>query len=164
MRLHGGLYSVGENVYINIGVNITDPAYVRIANNCTLSACTLLGHDGVTRVLNNAYDKKLDSVGKIDIKDNCFVGHGAIVMPGVTIGPNSIVAAGALITKDVQPGMVVGGVPAKVICTTEELVMRLEKRTEKYPWNDMIKRRKGAFDPEMEPELIAMRAKYFYGE
>ncbi|MES2583327.1 MAG: acyltransferase [Pseudomonadota bacterium] len=114
--------------------------------------------------MNNAYDKKLDSVGKIDIKDNCFVGHGAIVMPGVTIGPNSIVAAGALITKDVQPGMVVGGVPAKVICTTEELVMRLEKRTEKYPWNDMIKRRKGAFDPEMEPELIAMRAKYFYGE
>lgn len=164
LKLHGGLYSVGRDVAINVGVNITDPGYVRIGNNCSLSACTLLGHDGVVRVLNNAYGKKLDSVGKIDIRDNSFVGHGAIVMPGVTIGPNSIVAAGALITKDVPPGIVVGGVPAKVICSTEELVARLEARTESYPWCELIKRRKGSFDEKLEPELLSMRMKYFYGE
>jgi len=164
LRLHGGLQSIGENVYINIGVNITDPAYVRIANNCTLSACTLLGHDGVIRILNNAYGKKLDSVGKIDIKDNCFVGHGAIVMPGVTIGPNSIVSAGAVVTKDVPPGMIVGGVPGKVIGTTEDLVKRLEARTDSYPWRELIRKREDVLDPKFESELLSMRVKYFYGE
>lgn len=163
MGRHGGLYSVGFDVSINIGVNITDPSYVRIGNNCALSACTLLGHDGVVRILNNAYEKKLDSVGKIDILDNSFVGHGAIVMPGVTIGPNSIVAAGALITKDVPPGVVVGGVPGKVIGSTDELVKRLEARSASYPWNELIQKRVGAFDPAVESELIRMRVKYFYG-
>jgi acetyltransferase-like isoleucine patch superfamily enzyme len=164
LKRHGGLHSVGRDVAINVGVSITDPGYVRIGNNCSLSACTLLGHDGVVRVLNNAYGKKLDSVGKIDIRDNSFVGHGAIVMPGVTIGPNSIVAAGALIAKDVPAGVVVGGVPGKVICSTEELVKRLEARTESYPWFELIKKRNGSFDQETEPELFRMRVKHFYGE
>lgn len=163
MKRHGGLHSVGEDVSINIGVNITDPAYVRIGNNCALSACTLLGHDGVIRILNNAYGKKLDSVGKIDIRDNSFVGHGAIVMPGITIGPNSIVSAGSVVTKDVPPGMIVGGVPGKVIGTTEDLVTRLQTRTDGYPWRDLIVNRKGTFDPEIEPELLRMRVTHFYG-
>ena len=46
---------------------------------------------------------------------NCFVGAGAIVLPGVTIGDGSIVAAGAVVTKDVPPGSIVAGSPAKVI-------------------------------------------------
>ncbi len=164
MKMHGGLYSVGNDVAINTGANITDPAYVRIGNNCTLSDCTLLGHDGVVRILNNAYGKKLDSVGKIDIRDNCFIGHGVVVMPGVTIGPNSVVAAGAVVTKDVPPGMVVGGVPGKVIGTTEELVRKLEAKTDGYPWRELIRKRVGAFDASMESELLSMRTKHFYGE
>lgn len=97
------LHHIGINTCITLGANITDPAYVSIGDNCTLSVCTILGHDGVVRVLNNAYGKKLDSVGKTDIRDNCFIGHGSILMPDLTIGPNSIVAAGAVVTKDVPP-------------------------------------------------------------
>ena len=164
VKRHAGLHAVGDDVFINVGANITDPAYVRIGNNCTLSDCTLLGHDGVIRILNNAYGKKLDSVGKIDIRDNCFIGHGAIVMPGITIGPNSIVSAGSVITKDVPPGMIVGGVPGKVIGTTEDLVRRLEVRTESYPWRELIASRVGAFDPKIEPELQRLRVAHFYGE
>ncbi|MEO7106193.1 MAG: DapH/DapD/GlmU-related protein, partial [Rhodoferax sp.] len=110
------------------------------------------------------YGKKLDSVGKIDICDNSFIGHGAIVMPGVTIGPNSIVSAGTVVTKDVPPGMIVGGVPGKVIGTTEELVRRLEVRTDGYPWRELIVNRSGTFDPKIEPELLRMRVAHFYGE
>lgn len=164
LKVHGGFYAMGESNSINVGITITDPAYLRIGNNCALSACTLLGHDGSIRVLNAAYGKTLDSVGKIDIRDNSFVGHGAIVMPRVTIGPNSIVAAGAVVTTDVAPGTVVGGNPARVICTTEAMVERMEARSDAYPWNDMIKRRKGAFDAAMEPELVRMRQHSFYGE
>ncbi len=163
MARWGGLHSIGKDVWINVACNITDPAYVRLGNNISLSACTLLGHDGVIRVLSNAYGKKLDSVGKIDIRDNSFVGHGAIVMPGVTIGPNSIVAAGAVVTGDVPPGWVVGGIPAKKICPTEQLVARMEARTESYPWKDLIYQREGPFDPVLEPRLQQMRVEHFYG-
>lgn len=163
LKRHGGLYAIGENTSINVGINITDPAYVRIGSNCALSACTLLGHDGVVRILNTTYGKKLDSVGKIDILDNSFVGHGAIVMPGVTIGPNSIVAAGSVVSKDVPPGVVVGGVPAKVIGTTDALVARIESRSNDYPWHHLIEQREGAFDARMEPELRRMRVQHFYG-
>lgn len=159
-----GLYSVGQDVSINLGCNITDPSRLRIGSNVTLSACTILGHDGVIRILNTRYGKKLDSVGAVDIRDNCFIGHGAIVMPNVCIGPDSIVAAGAVVTKDVPPGMVVGGNPARPICTTEALVMRLEKRCEAYPWIELIKQREGAYDPRIEPQLKAQRAAFFFGE
>ena len=162
LRRHGGFYAMGELNSINIGITITDPGYVRIGNNCALSACTLLGHDGSVRILNTAYSKKLDSVGKIDIKDNSFVGHGAIVMPRVTIGPNSIVAAGSVVTHDVPPGTVVGGNPAKFICTTDDMVRRMEARCVEYPWYYLIQRREGAFDAQMEPQLVAMRQKHFF--
>lgn len=160
----GRLNSIGDNVEISIGCNITDPSLVRIGNNVTLSDCTLLGHDGVIRILNARFGKKLDSVGSIDILDNCFVGYGSIVMPRVVIGPDSVVAAGAVVTKDVPPGVVVGGNPARVICTTEDLVKRMEDRCSDYPWMDIIRERSGAYDPELEPTLVAMRVQHFFGD
>lgn len=160
----GGLHSVGQCVHISPGCNITDPALVRIGNNVTLADCTLLGHDGVIRILNARYDKKLDSVGAIDIRDNCFIGYASIVMPRVTIGPDSIVAAGAVVTKNVPPGVVVGGNPARILCATEELVQKIEARCNAYPWIDIIRQRSGAYDPDLEPMLTAMRAKHFFGE
>jgi len=159
----GGFHSVGRNVQINPGCNITDPRLVRLGNNSGLSDCTLIGHDGAVELIEIIYGKRLDSVGFIDIRDNSWVAHGAIVMPRVTIGPNSIVAAGAVVTKDVPPGTVVGGNPAKVICTMEDLVKRVEARCEAYPWIHLIRERTEAFDPQLEPKLAAMRAEYFYG-
>ena len=162
LRQHGKLNSIGQNCRINLGVNISNPEYVRLGNNIILSDCTLLGHDGVVGVLNVAYGVKLDSVGKIDIKDNVFIGHGAIILPGVTIGPNAVVAAGAVVTKDVQPGDIVGGVPAKPISRMDDLVRRLQEETDLLPWADIIRKREGTFDPKLEPALIAMRVKYFF--
>lgn len=164
LKRHGGYYSIGQNCSINLGANITDPAYVRLGNNVSLSDCTLLGHDGVIAVLNQAYGVKLDSVGKVDIRDNVFIGHGAIVMPGVTIGPNSIVAAGAVVTRDVKEGDIVGGVPARPISRIDDLVRRLREKTDLLPWSNIINNRASAFDPKVEAELVAIRARYFFSE
>ena len=155
-------YSIGNNCHINIGANVTDPKLVRIGNNVILSDCTILGHDGVIAMLNVAYNVKLDAVGMVDIKDNVFIGHGAIIMPNVTIGNNAIVAAGAVVTKNVLPGDIVAGVPAKCIGKVDDLVKKLQIKTDNYPWSEIIKARQGAFDPKVEPLLNKMRQQYFF--
>src|SRR5258708_22503998 len=125
LRRQGRLHTIGRDCSILPGTVITDPSYVRLGSNVSLSHCTLLGHDGSISVLNKAYGVRLDSVGKIDIRDNVFVGWGAIVLPDVTIGPNAIVAAGAVVTRDVPPNTIVGRVPASPIGTGDALVDKL---------------------------------------
>ena len=163
LRKYGNFYSIGNDCMIWPYTNITDPQYVKIGNNVILTACSIFGHDGVVAMLNKAYDKKLDSVGKIEINDNVFIGHGAIVMPGVIIGPNAVVAAGSVVIHNVLEGTVVAGVPARAIGDIDNLIAKLEHKTMLFPWNDLLKERNGSFDPLLEPELIRKRVDFFYG-
>jgi acetyltransferase-like isoleucine patch superfamily enzyme len=70
LRLHGNLYSIGENCTLLPSTVFTDPSYVRIGNNVHFSSCIPIDHDGAIAMLNQAYNVKLDAVGKIDIRDN----------------------------------------------------------------------------------------------
>jgi len=158
-----GIYSMGEDVGIVPGTTILDPKTVRIGNNVLLANCTLIGHDGAVHILNKTYGAKLDRVGKIDIKDNVFIGHQAIIMPGVTIGPKAIVAAGAIVTRDVEPNSVVAGVPARKISSMDELYEKMKEETQRLPWVNLIEQRATAFDPLLEPELTRQRIKHFFG-
>jgi acetyltransferase-like isoleucine patch superfamily enzyme len=63
--------------------------------------------------------------GSITVGDNVFIGYGAIVLPGVKVGNNVVIAAGAVVTKDVPDGVVVAGVPARVVRTVEEYIKRV---------------------------------------
>jgi acetyltransferase-like isoleucine patch superfamily enzyme len=164
LRRSGRLQAIGKEVGIVAGTEILDPAYVRIGNNVLLANCTLIGHDGAVSVLNRALGLRLDRVGKIDIRDNVFIGHRAIVMPGVTIGPNAIVAAGAVVTKDVPPDTVVGGVPARAIGSFAELGRRMEAETKQLPWGHLIAERAESFDAALEPELVRLRVAHFFPE
>ena len=99
LRRHGGFHHIGEHVNINYGANVTDPARVSIGNNVVLSDCNLIGHDGSVEMLNRLYGDSVDAVGKIVVHDNVFIGHGVIVLRGVSIGPNAIVGAGAVVNS-----------------------------------------------------------------
>ena len=70
------------------------------------------------------YIPNFDCFGKIVIEDWAYIGSGTLIMPGVTIGESSLVAAGSVVTKSVPPGMIVGGNPARVICSVEDYVER----------------------------------------
>lgn len=93
------------------------PGLVKIGKNCHITdGVQFLTHDYSVAVVNKLYpDETVMVVDPIEVKDNCFIGINAIILPGVTIGPNSIVGAGSVVNKDVPPNTVVAGNPAKVL-------------------------------------------------
>ncbi len=163
LKARCAFFSMGENCSIQTNVHIADPSYVRMGNNVRLSGCTLFGHDGSINMINRAYGLKLDRVGKIELLDNVYVGHQAIILPGVTVGPNAIVASGAVVSKDVPENVVYGGIPAKRICSLDEHVERLKKQAADLPWMHLIEERNAEFDPEIQPELDRIRLATWYG-
>ena len=132
-----------------------------------MSVCSLIGHDASIAVLNRLYNTRLKSLGSIVVHDNVFIGYGTIVLPGVTIGPNAIVGTGAVVTKDVRDGDIVGGNPARPIGKVEDLWQKLEKRTDEYPWGHLIRQREGGKSfgsSELDKEVLKLRQDYFFGE
>lgn len=107
---------------------------IRIHNNVRIASnVTFVTHDITHFMLNSrAVNTKENNeiVGCIEIMDNVFVGTNVTILNNVRIGPNAIVAAGAVVSKDVPPNSVVGGVPAKVICSLDEY---MAKRKTAYP-------------------------------
>jgi acetyltransferase-like isoleucine patch superfamily enzyme len=162
LKRHGGFHAIGEDCYISPWATIPDPDYVHLGNNVRISTCSIFGHDGSVNMINRAFGMSLDSVGKVEIRDNVFLAHGCIIQPGVTIGPNVIVSAGAVVNRDVEPGMIVAGVPAKPVGTVAMYAEMLGTRNQKYPWRHLIEKRAREFDPATEQELRRMRVAYFY--
>ena len=103
--------TIGKNVTINKGATILSPGKVVIEDN------VLIGPEvKIATVDHDLYDRhNLFHFGQVTIKENAWICIGAIICPGVTIGRNAVVAAGAVVTKDVPDNVVVGGNPAKVI-------------------------------------------------
>lgn len=163
LRERGDFYAMGDDCYIEPSAQIEDRAYVRLGKNVRIAACTILGHDGTVNMINRALGLRLDSVGKIDIRDNVYIGYNVIILPGVTIGPNAIVSAGSVVRSDVAEGDVVAGVPAKRVGRLEMSVAILKAKNQKFPWRHLIEERNSEFDPRMEPELVRLRVEHFYG-
>lgn len=164
LRERGDLYALGEDCFIDSHALLEDRAYLRLGRNVRLSNCSIFGHDGAVNMINRAFGLRLDSVGKVDIRDNVFIGFGAIILPGVTIGPNAIVSAGSVVRSDVAEGDVVAGVPAKRVGRLDISVAMLQAKNREFPWRHLIEQRASDYDADMEPELVRLRVKHFYGE
>lgn len=118
--------TIGKNCYIATKEFGTEPYLITIGNNVGLTTGTAIHTHGGSRVVRDRIPD-FDCFGKVTIKDWAYIGTGAQIMPGVTIGEGALVAAGSIVTKSVAPHTVVGGNPARFICTTEEYLRRNEK-------------------------------------
>lgn len=108
----GKFITIGKNVFINHACSFLDMGGITVEDD------VLIG-PRVNLVTENhpldPVDRRALFTKPIVIKRNAWIGAGATVLPGVTVGENAVVAAGAVVSKDVAPNTVVGGVPAKFI-------------------------------------------------
>lgn len=114
---------IGGNTYISPDavVDYTRPSLVTIGSNCYLnSGFTLLTHDWVAGVMRHVYGEFLNSSGRVVIGNNVGTGYNVTVLKGVTVGDNVFIAANSLVNKNIPSNSVVGGSPAKVLCTLDE--------------------------------------------
>ena len=108
--------TIGKNVFINSGCHFQDQGGVTIEDGC------LIGAQVEFATINHGQDpahRTDNHFAPIHLGKRVWIGSHATILPGVTIGDNSIVAAGAVVTKEVPPNVIVAGVPARIIKSIE---------------------------------------------
>ena len=104
--------TLGKRVFINSGCRVQDQGGIVIGDDC------LIGHNVVMATLNHGLDpaRRADLIpAPIVIGRNVWIGSNATILPGITIGENSVVAAASVVTKDVPANTVVVGTPARAV-------------------------------------------------
>jgi acetyltransferase-like isoleucine patch superfamily enzyme len=109
---YGKHITIGKNVFINFNCTLLDLGGITIADNVLIGPNVSILSEGhpVSPIERHSLIPK-----SIYIKKNTWIGAGATILQGVTIGENAIVAAGAVVSKDVPDNTIVGGIPAKII-------------------------------------------------
>lgn len=104
----------------------SEPYLIEIGDNCQITAgVKIFTHGGakIARVI----DPDFDCFGKVKIGSNVYIGNNSLIMPGVTVGDNVLIAAGSVVTHSVQDNVVIGGNPAHVICSFDDYYQKNQK-------------------------------------
>ena len=109
---YGKNTKIGKNVFINFDCVFLDLGGITIEDNVLIAPKVSLLSEGHPVSPQN---RQSLVPGRIHIKKNAWIGAGATILPGVTIGENAIVAAGAIVSKDIPANTIAGGIPAKII-------------------------------------------------
>lgn len=108
----GRFTTLGKNVFINHACSFLDIGGIVIEDDVMIGPRVNITSEG--HPLDPA-DRKALIPKRVVIKRNAWIGAGATILPGVTVGENAVVAAGAVVSRDVPPDTVVAGIPAKVV-------------------------------------------------
>lgn len=108
------------------------PQLIEIGEYCVFAPkSVVLTHDASLLPTTGKYIFKPVKIGH-----RVFVGYGAVIMPGLVIGDDVVIGSNAVVTKDVPSGVVVAGMPAKIICSTQELAQKRQEQLQEavYDW------------------------------
>ena len=117
----GKMTKVGKGVFINFGCTFLDQGGITIGDGVFIAPDVKILTEGHPEEPSR---RRTLLTKPVVIGDRVWIGAGATILPGVTIGENAIVAAGAVVSRDVEPDTIVGGVPARVlrkICRDEDI-------------------------------------------
>lgn len=108
----------------------SEPWLIKLGNHVRITkGVEFLTHEGAVWCAREIDKyKKSSTYETIVVGDNVMIGVHSLIMPGVKIGNNVIIGSHCVVTKDIEDGMIVGGVPARVISTTEQFINKLESR------------------------------------
>ena len=115
----GGHVHFGKNVYANFNLTLVDDTHIYVGDytmfgpNVTVATA---GHPILPELRRQGYQYN----APVYIGENCWIGSGVLIMPGITIGDNVVIGAGSVVTKDIPSGVVAVGVPCKVIREVNE--------------------------------------------
>lgn len=126
---HNIFASIGDNFFFQPRIIPSDPKLIKFHNNDVVTSnVTFVTHDIFHLGLNNLNKGHFDyNTGCIEIMDNVFIGCNTTILANVKIGPNVVIGAGSVITKDVPPNSVVAGNPAKVIDTFDNFIIKRQE-------------------------------------
>lgn len=139
---------IGKNCLISTRYWSSEPYLISIGNNVQVTDNVSFHTHGGGQVIRHMHPD-FDCFGKIRIDDYAYIGAWSHIMAGVTIGEGALIAAGSVVTKSVPPHTVVGGNPARYICTTEEYYERNKK-------NDLGTKRKRFTKAERRSFLLSL--------
>lgn len=119
---------------VTIGVNCdiqdvnfgSEPYLISIGDHVQITSGTKIFTHGAAWVFREE-KPEIDFFGKVTIGCNVYIGNNCLIMPGVTIGENVVVAAGSVVTKSIPNNVIVGGNPAKIIGQVNELMSKMSE-------------------------------------
>ena len=114
---------IGKNCLIATRYWSSEPYLITIGNNVQVTQDVKFFTHGGGHVVREKYPD-FDCFGKIVVEDRVYIGSSSLIMAGVTIGEGALVAAGSVVANSVAPRTVVGGNPARFICTVDEYINR----------------------------------------
>jgi acetyltransferase-like isoleucine patch superfamily enzyme len=129
--IHGGLrlalyramgVSIGRHAYVGMDTWLDDqfPELIRLEDDVVVSfRVMVVVHDDARRMDRTEAGMEQGTVAPVLLCRGCYLGAGSLILPGVTVGEKAVVAAGAVVTRDVPPRTLVAGVPARVVRTLD---------------------------------------------
>lgn len=141
LKKHQIFKEMGDNVFFQPRFIPSDPKLIKFHNNIIVTSnVTFVTHDIFHLGLNNlnqgtfSYEQNC-----IEVMDNVFIGCNSTILGNIKIGPNALIAAGSVVTKDVLPNTVVAGNPAKVIGTFDDFINKRKNNPKPFDKDELWK-------------------------
>ncbi len=132
----GKFVHLGKNVYVNFAVTMVDDTHIYVGDNTMIAPNVTIataGHPIFPALREKGYQYN----AAVRIGKNCWIGAGAILLPGVSVGDNVVIGAGSVVTKDLPPNVVAVGNPCRVLRAVDERDKEYYFKDRKINWKEI---------------------------